>query len=272
VIIDFWTYSCINCIRTLPYLRQRHDRYADKGLVIIWVHAPEFQFEKDLDNVRQAVSDFGLLYPIVQDNDFQTWRNYDNHYRPAKYIIDAKGVVRYTHFWEGWYDKTETVIQWLLEEAGMLSGEQSQTIDQTKDIQSWFDPDQTAETYVWTARRTTQAWSASAYAAQDAQDHADSYTRWTQWTWTSNPEYIVLDSQTGSLSLRWYSREANLVLGSASGKPIDVDVIVNGNKTKTITVTSHTLYQLFKASDYTSYVIELRSSQAGLEAYAYTFG
>lgn len=118
VLIDFWTYTCINCIRTFPYLRNWYDSYKDKGLVIIGVHTPEFEFEKNPKNVAGAIKDFELTYPVVQDNDYSTWRAYKNRYWPAKYLIDASGRVRYTHFGEGKYDETERIIQELLEEAG----------------------------------------------------------------------------------------------------------------------------------------------------------
>src|SRR3989344_4838691 len=118
VIVDFWTYSCINCQRTFPYLRKWYETYKDKGLVIIGVHSPEFEFEKSEKNLTQAIKDFKLPYPIVQDNDFATWRAYNNRYWPAKYIIDKGGYIRYTHFGEGAYDETEKVIQDLLKETG----------------------------------------------------------------------------------------------------------------------------------------------------------
>lgn len=112
--VDFWTYSCINCIRTLPYLEKLYQTYKDWGLVVIGVHAPEFQFERITANVRDAVKKYGLNYPVVQDNDFLTWRAFNNYYRPAKYIIDKDGIVRYQHFGEGAYRQTEEVIQSLL--------------------------------------------------------------------------------------------------------------------------------------------------------------
>ena len=118
VLIDFWTYSCINCQRTFPYLRTWHEKYKDKGLVIIGVHSPEFEFEKDVENVAGAAEDFKLTYPIVQDNDFATWRAYKNRYWPAKYFIDKDGNIRYTHFGEGAYDESERIIQELLAETG----------------------------------------------------------------------------------------------------------------------------------------------------------
>ncbi|MBU0706994.1 cytochrome c biogenesis protein DipZ [Patescibacteria group bacterium] len=118
VLVDFWTYTCINCIRTLPYVQSWQEKYSDKGLVIIGVHAPEFEFEKKSANVQKAIEDFGLTYPVMQDNDFRTWRAYDNHYWPAKYLIDKDGRIRYTHFGEGKYDESEKWIQKLLDEAG----------------------------------------------------------------------------------------------------------------------------------------------------------
>ena len=118
VLIDFWTYTCINCIRTLPYLKAWHDTYADDGLRIIGVHTPEFEFEKIMENVEEAMVEFGLKYPVVQDNDFLTWRAFENRYWPAKYLIDKDGVIRYTHFGEGAYDRTEEMIKKLLSETG----------------------------------------------------------------------------------------------------------------------------------------------------------
>ena len=118
VLVDFWTYSCINCIRTLPYVKDWHDKYADQGLVVIGMHTPEFSFEKERDNVIEAARRFGLEYPIAQDNDFVTWRAFDNIYWPSKYLFDRNGVIRYTHIGEGAYEETERMIQQLLAEPG----------------------------------------------------------------------------------------------------------------------------------------------------------
>jgi thiol-disulfide isomerase/thioredoxin len=117
VLVDFWTYTCINCIRTLPFLKDWHDKYADRGLVIVGIHTPEFEFEKVLDNVQEAVERFEIEYPVVQDNNYWNWNAFDNHYWPAKYLIDKDGFVRYTHFGEGDYEETEQAIRLLLQEA-----------------------------------------------------------------------------------------------------------------------------------------------------------
>lgn len=116
VLVDFWTYSCINCIRTIPYLVDWNEKYADKGLVIVGVHAPEFEFEKNIDNVKESVKRFGIKYPVIQDNDKGTWNAYENQYWPRKYLVDNEGYIRYDHIGEGGYTETERVIQALLQE------------------------------------------------------------------------------------------------------------------------------------------------------------
>ena len=118
MLVDFWTYTCINCIRTLPYLKAWDERYRDKGLVTVGVHTPEFPFERDAGNVEDAIAQNALRYPVAQDNDYATWDAYGNQFWPAKYLIDARGQVRYTHFGEGDYEETEEAIRRLLEEAG----------------------------------------------------------------------------------------------------------------------------------------------------------
>ena len=135
VLIDFWTYTCVNCIRTLPYLKIWHSKYADDGLVIVGVHSPEFEFEKNLENVQKAVADYGIGWAVALDNDFKTWRAYENRYWPAKYLIDKDGIIRYTHFGEGGYAETEIKIQELLMETGVdpISLEPGQLLDQELD-------------------------------------------------------------------------------------------------------------------------------------------
>src|ERR671931_112850 len=130
VLVDFWTYSCINCIRTIPYLNAWYEKYADDGLVIVGVHTPEFEFEKDYNNVKAAVEKFEIKYPVVQDNDRGTWAAYENRYWPHKYLIDSEGYIRYDHIGEGGYAETEKVIQSLLTERAASMGVNS-TIDQS---------------------------------------------------------------------------------------------------------------------------------------------
>ena len=122
VLVDFWTYTCINCINTFPFLKDMHAKYADEGLVIVGVHSPEFEFEKDYDNVVEASQKDALVWPIAQDNDFTTWNRYSNKYWPMEYLIDKDGVIRYTHIGEGAYTETENIIRELLAESGVGSG------------------------------------------------------------------------------------------------------------------------------------------------------
>ncbi len=116
VFIDFWTYTCINCIRTLDHMQELHEKYADEWLVILWIHAPEFAYERKIENVKKAVEKYGLTYSVVQDNDFATWKNYKNRYWPAQYIINKQWIIKYVHFGEGAYEKMDSVVEFLLSE------------------------------------------------------------------------------------------------------------------------------------------------------------
>ncbi len=122
VLVDFWTYSCINCIRTIPYLNDWYEKYSDKGLTIVGIHTPEFEFEKNFNNVKSAVDKFQIKYPVLQDNDKGTWNAYENRYWPRKYIIDTEGNIRYDHIDEGVYSETEKVLQYLLAERAAKMG------------------------------------------------------------------------------------------------------------------------------------------------------
>ena len=132
VLVDFWTYSCINCIRTLPYLVDWNQKYSDKGLVIVGVHSPEFEFEKNIDNVKQAVARFGIKYPVLLDNNHDTWNAYQNNYWPRKYLIDSEGYIRYDHIGEGGYLETENAIRQLLTEQMKRQSIQISDLNQTK--------------------------------------------------------------------------------------------------------------------------------------------
>ena len=147
VLVDFWTYSCINCVRTLPHLTTWYERYKNDGLVIVGVHTPEFAFERESQNVENAIKQFGITYPVAQDNDYKTWNNYQNHYWPAEYLIDAKGHMRRVHFGEGGYDEMEEAIRALIKENGQsIEGPLSSLNDQTPRY------DRTPETYLGTRR------------------------------------------------------------------------------------------------------------------------
>lgn len=264
VMIDFWTYSCINCIRTLPYLEAWHERYNDKGLVIIGVHAPEFQFEKKLANVQQAVTDRGLQYPVVQDNDFATWRAYNNRYWPAKYIIDQQGDLRYYHFGEGKYEETEMVINQLLDMDG-----QDLVADQVV-AEKGANMPLTRETYLGTERRENKV-------PDTRQLGRDEW--FLSGEWNEDEEKVITKASGATHKLDFYASTANLVMGGQGTAMVLVDgELLKDNagadvKDGKLTIDGERLYQLTNfGENYSVHTIELVFEQPGVELYAWTFG
>ena len=276
VVIDFWTYSCINCQRTLPYLRNWWDKYKDKGLVIIGVHSPEFEFEKNKENVAKAISDFKLSYPIVQDNDFATWRAYNNRYWPAKYFIDKEGYIRYTHFGEGAYDESEKVIQELLKETGVK--------DITSNISnpSYQIYAETAEIYLGYGRINNFA-----SPEQIVADKISSYTSPSilpdnkvsfEGKWTVMEEYA--NPQKGAkLYLNFEAKEVFLVMRT-TGSPARVKVYINDkmqyfgedNKDGIVTVDSDRLYKIINLPNPGMHILRLEFEDSNAQLFAFTFG
>lgn len=270
VLIDFWTYTCINCIRTLPYLKDWHAKYADKGLVIIGVHAPEFEFEKKSTNVAKAIKDFNIQYPVMQDNNFSTWRAYNNHYWPAEYFIDKNGKIRKSHFGEGEYDQSEMFIQKLLAETGasvsnIPINETTYTIDaQTPEsylgyerIEYLSSPEQIQENRLYT------------YTVPDQQPlHTFSFGG----MWTVGSEY-AMPQASSKLVFRFMAKDVYLVMRpvkqGVSGK---VKVYLDGKEEKTVVVTTDQLYQLIHLPQAGEHTLRLEFLDGNVEAYAFTFG
>lgn len=254
VVVDFWTYSCINCIRTLPYLRDWWQKYKDQGLVIIGVHSPEFEFEKNPKNVAQAISDFDLTYPIVQDNDFATWRAYDNYYWPAKYFVDKDGYVRFTHFGEGAYDESEKVIQDLLKETGSTGA--------TGDVNnpSYQIYSKTPEIYLGIKRFNGQN-----FIRFDGNfERSDEYV---------NPK------SGAKLFLEFESKEVFLVMRPKIGVArvrvyLDDKVQYPGedNENGLVTVDKDRLYKLIKLDIVGKHTLRLEFEDDNAEVFAFTFG
>ncbi len=276
VIIDFWTYSCINCQRTLPYLRKWYSQYKDKGLVIIGVHSPEFEFEKIEKNVAQAIKDFQLTYPVVQDNDFSTWRAYNNHYWPAKYFIDKQGYIRYTHFGEGAYDESERVIQDLLREAG-ASDISSEVSNPSYQVHA-----KTPETYLGYARiqslvspeRIVKDKKSTYSIPKNLPNNSVAYDG----QWTIMEEYA--NPQTGAmLSLNFDAKEVFLVM-RAKGSSAKVKVYLDDkmqyfgadNKNGKVIVNADRLYKLINLSSPGKHILKLEFEDNNAELYAFTFG
>lgn len=276
VLLDFWTYSCINCQRTFPYLRTWWDKYKDMGLVIIGVHSPEFAFEKNPQNVKQAIVDFDIKYPVVQDNDFATWRAYDNHYWPAKYLIDKNGVIRYTHFGEGEYDKTEQVIQALLKETG-------QTKLPTKiDNPSYTIYANTPELYLGYLRMEHLVSPESVIKDQQANYTAPHNIPDNQFafsgSWTITPENASA-KKGAKLLLNFESKEVFLVMRAKNGKA-KIKVFLDNkqqffgadNNNGVVTVIADTLYKLINLPNAGRHLLRLEFEDDNAEIFAFTFG
>jgi cytochrome c biogenesis protein CcdA/thiol-disulfide isomerase/thioredoxin len=267
VVVDFWTYSCVNCLRTLPHVRGWYEQYRDDGLVIVGVHTPEFAFEREADNVRSAVADLGIDYPVALDNEFGTWNAWLNRYWPAKYFIDRRGHVRYAHFGEGAYEESEHVIRTLLGE-GRLPAPVSQNLpDRTP------HGEQTPETYLgwwrldrFVGSKLVQGREAAYRIPAFVPAHGVAYGG----RWTVERERTVAGGDA-RLRLAYRANDVFLVLGT-SGGPETVEVTLDGRPLRTVRVTADRLYTLARVpGEARDHVLDLRFSP-GTEAYAFTFG
>ena len=290
VLVDFWTYSCINCLRAIPYVRAWAEKYKDQGLVVIGVHAPEFAFEKKIDNVRRATADLSIGYPVAIDNDYAIWRAFNNQYWPAHYFIDAEGRVRHHHFGEGDYQQSERVIQQLLAEAGesnVAGGTVSVTASGAEAASNQADV-QSPETYIGYLR--AQNFLGADGIVNDAVHvYAAADPRRNEWgltgSWNVGPERAELTKEGGSIYYRFRARDLHLVLGPGSlGKPVRFQVTIDGKAPGDDhgvdtdaggngTVTEQRLYQLVRqGGPIADHTFEIRFLDPGLEAYAFTFG
>ncbi len=289
VLIDFWTYSCINCLRTLPYVKAWNEKYAKDGLVIIGVHSPEFAFERNYENVKKAVQDLGIKYPVVLDNDLSIWQSFNNQYWPAHYFIDKNGNIRAHHFGEGNYDESEKIIQMLLKETG-----KNPQIDATKinanDIGKQAKDNEigSPETYIGYER------SENFNSPQNIkQDEAQNYTRGKSilnshsiaGNWSVEGQSATLNSSQGSIYYRFKARDLHLVLGpSEKGKNIRFKVLIDGkppmenhgldiDQNGNGIITDEKLYQLIRIKgDIGEHDFEIQFFDKGAKAYAFTFG
>jgi cytochrome c biogenesis protein CcdA/thiol-disulfide isomerase/thioredoxin len=292
VLVDFWTYSCINCLRTLPYVKAWWEKYKDHGLVIIGVHTPEFAFEKDPSNVRRAVQELGLQYPVALDDEYAIWRAFNNQYWPADYFIDAEGRIRYHYFSEGDYEQSERVIRELLQSAGYNDLPPAGT--QPIGAQGALAPadiaqDQSPETYV--GYRRAENFASRGGFERDAA-HAYVLPSWLdlnhwglQGVWTVGPQSARLDQPGGEIRYRFAARDLHLVLGvGQSGKPARFRVQLDGadpgenhgadtDASGYGVVNEQRLYQLIRQSGSVGeHVFSIQFLDDGAQAYAFTFG
>jgi cytochrome c biogenesis protein CcdA/thiol-disulfide isomerase/thioredoxin len=280
VLVDFWTYSCINCIRTLPYVTSWYEKYHDQGLVVIGVHTPEFAFERETPNVAQATQRYNISYPVAQDNNYATWTAYQNQYWPAEYFIDAKGHLRHTHFGEGNYDESEQVIQELLAEAGAETAPQGGPPSAAVP----FSPMQTPETYVGLDRQGAfasperpQGGKAQTYSAPASLPlHSFALSG----PWTLSDQFAQVAAAGDALRLHFVARDVYLVL--ASDAPASATVSLPGlrvaNQSKDVDgqgrlhVAEARLYHLVQLPSLQEGTLELKFDQPGVRVYAFTFG
>ena len=273
VLVDFWTYSCVNWLRTLPYVRAWDERYRDRGLVVVGVHAPEFGFEHDLENVRHAARELGVEYPVVIDNDFAIWRSFGNRYWPAVYLVDRDGQVRFQHFGEEAYEETERAIQRLL-------GVDEDTVR--------VDAGGLAEAADWDALRSPETYLGSARGERRSDGRVDGLAL-NDWAltgaWSVSEEAAVLETGAGSIAYRFEARDLNLVLvPPAPGAPVRFAVLLDGqppadahgldvDESGEGTVSEPRMYQLVRQHGATAQrTFEITFLDPGVRAYVFTFG
>jgi cytochrome c biogenesis protein CcdA/thiol-disulfide isomerase/thioredoxin len=288
VLIDFWTYSCINCIRSVPYVRAWAERYKGKGLVVIGVHAPEFAFERDPANVRKAVADLGIRYPVALDNNLAIWRAFENRYWPAHYLADAQGRIRYHHFGEGSTDETEAAIRSLLIENGAAGLGETTDVNATgASAAADFASVRSPETYIGSKRAKAFA-SPGGFQGGAADYRLPASLSLNEWgldgRWSVEPQRAVSGGKGALIAFLFQARDLHLVLGSSTGKPVRFRVLIDGkapgedhgmdiDAAGNGQVTGQRLYQLVRqkgGSKERLFTIELLDP--GAEAYAFTFG
>ncbi|MNU64893.1 Thiol-disulfide oxidoreductase YkuV [compost metagenome] len=289
VLVDFWTYSCINCVRTIPYVRAWAEKYRDQGLVVIGVHTPEFAFEKSPANVRDAVRRFGVTYPVAMDNAFAIWRAFDNRYWPAHYFIDAKGNIRYHHFGEGDYEHSERVIQQLLKEAGAANVDQAVVQVRAQGAEAAATAEVASpETYVGYARAKHFA-SPGGFGFDVRKTYATASLKLNDWSlsgdWIVRSEHADLQATGGRLAFRFKARDLHLVMGPSSmGQPVRFRVRIDGHAPGADAgvdidaqglgrIDSQRLYQLVRQSGGArERTFEIEFLDPGVQVFAFTFG
>jgi len=291
VLVDFWTYSCINCLRSLPYVKAWAEKYRDQGLVVIGVHAPEFAFERDVGNVTKAMKDLGINYPVAIDNDYKIWRAFNNEYWPAHYFADAQGRIRYHHFGEGEYADSERVIQQLLREAGAVKVADGLITADATGVQLAPDMNevQSPETYVGFQRAEHFAPETGLVPDKVAAYTPPAELALNDWSlggkWNVGSERATSSAPDSRIVYRFHARDLHLVLGpAADGKPVRFKVLIDGKAPGDAhgtdvapdgsgSVNSQRLYQLIRQSgSVTDRTFSIEFLDPGVSAYAFTFG
>ncbi|MBI2558754.1 thioredoxin family protein [Candidatus Woesearchaeota archaeon] len=292
VLVDFWTYTCINCIRTLPYLKDWDKKYHDKGLVIVGVHTPEFEFEKKYENVLKAVNDYQLKYAVAQDNNYATWSSYQNRYWPHKFLIDIDGYIRYDHIGEGSYDETEKMIQLLLNERMERLGKKDKIETGTSNILSPdvdFSKIGTPEIYFgYQFDRGNLGYDnlkPDSTTDFKLSPKPSKNLVYLEGKWKYNADNMELISDEGTVMLAFEAKKINMVAGSGGksdayvfldNSPLNEktkgsDMLVKDGKS-IINISEYKLYNIASAEDYGTHIIELQVGGKGFKIYTFTFG
>jgi thiol-disulfide isomerase/thioredoxin len=295
VLVDFWTYSCINCIRTIPHLNEWYDKYSDKGLVIIGIHTPEFDFEKNVENVKSAVQKFGIKYPVLQDNDKETWNVYDNRYWPRKYLVDDEGYIRYDHIGEGAYQETEKVIQALLSERATHLGikninlNESQNVDSNSKFESQdvdFSKIKSPELYFGyefarPSLGNMEGFKPNQIISYNLSENSKIKPNmiYLEGKWKNNPDHMELQTNNGTIILKYNSKSVNIVAGGVGnfivtqdGKLITNDLSKDSSNEGKFAIDEQRLYNLVTNKDYGEHTIEIDVKGEGFQIYTFTFG
>jgi len=288
VLYDIWTYSCINCVRTLPYITEWNEKYSDEGLLIIGIHSPEFEFEKNVDNVKMAIDKYGITYPVVLDNDWETWKAFENRYWPRKYIADHEGFIRYDHIGEGSYKETEQVIQKLLEERAQSLGIQVASAESLVDIEEFQHTSfRTPELYFGYkfAQGRNQLGSEEGFSpgnevTYSIPNNLQQHYFYLDGTWKNQEGGMKLVSNTGSIVVPYHAKEVNIVTANTAeleiyldGKPISSSYsgkdLASGNK---LTIVESGLSNIVNSEKAASHMLTILVSGSDFEIYTLTFG
>jgi thiol-disulfide isomerase/thioredoxin len=293
VLVDFWTYSCINCIRTLPYLVDWNQKYSDKGLVIVGIHSPEVEFEKNIDNVKQAVTRFGIKYPVLLDNDHGTWNAFQNSYWPRKYLIDSEGFIRYDHIGEGGYVETENAIRNLLAERSNQQGIGVSNLNQTESnvpgaASVDFDQIKTPELYFGYQYAREKLGNIEGFTPEKVVNYTSPGSNlepnviYLQGSWKNNPDSMELVGPEGKIMLAYSAKSVNIVAGGKGevavkedGKDNHTNNPSKGNDVNAagnLSIDGQRLYNIVDHMNYGNHLIEINANGPGFKIYTFTFG
>ena len=288
VLYDIWTYSCINCIRTLPYITAWDDKYADQGLLVVGIHSPEFEFEKDPQNVQMAIDKHGINYPVVLDNDMETWKAFENRYWPRKYIADHEGYIRYDHIGEGAYKETEKVIQDLLKERATMLGIQTASAASLVDIDEFehtlFRTPELYFGYHFAQNRnqlgSEEGFQPGKIVSYSEPEKIDLHKFYLTGEWKNHEDSMELISETGTIKLLYNAKEVNIV----TDKQAELEILLDGkalpseyigediSSGNVLSVSEPNLYNLVNSDESSSHVMEINVKGKGFQIFTFTFG